>query len=170
MTSLWQQGRPAARAHAADQREVRTSYASVAADYALVGGGAELCVCLSRAQGPQVDDYPHPCLLLLMAEALIEGSENAEVLAGYMKRMFDYLEENIRIHRGGRNPSRHLAAAWGGNRDRHDARSDAAAPGAGSTERHVGNARPPAAHLPARICTLTAQRFRSRNARAMTQR
>lgn len=36
-------------------------------------------------------------LLLLMAEALIEGSENAEVLAGYMKRMFDYLEENIRI-------------------------------------------------------------------------
>lgn len=36
-------------------------------------------------------------LLLLMAEALIEGSENAEVLAVYMKRMFDYLEENIRI-------------------------------------------------------------------------
>lgn len=36
-------------------------------------------------------------LLLLMAEALIEGSENAEVLAGYMKRMFDYLEENIRV-------------------------------------------------------------------------
>ena len=45
-----------------------------------------------------MDNYPHPCLLLLMAEALIEGSENAEVLAGYMKRMFDYLEENIRIH------------------------------------------------------------------------
>jgi AcrR family transcriptional regulator len=36
-------------------------------------------------------------LLLLMAEALVEGSENAPVLAGYMKRMFDYLEENIRI-------------------------------------------------------------------------
>ncbi len=36
-------------------------------------------------------------LLLLMAEALIEGSENAGVLADYMKRMFDYLEENIRI-------------------------------------------------------------------------
>jgi AcrR family transcriptional regulator len=36
-------------------------------------------------------------LLLLMAEALVEGSENAEVLAGYMKRMFDDLEENIRI-------------------------------------------------------------------------
>ena len=36
-------------------------------------------------------------LLLLMAEALIEGSQNAGVLAGYMKRMFDYLEENIRV-------------------------------------------------------------------------
>lgn len=36
-------------------------------------------------------------LLLLMAEALIEGSENAVVLAGYMKRMYDYLEENFRI-------------------------------------------------------------------------
>lgn len=36
-------------------------------------------------------------LLLLMAEALIEGSENAIVLADYMKRMYDYLEENIRI-------------------------------------------------------------------------
>jgi len=36
-------------------------------------------------------------LLLLMAEALIHGSENAGVLADYMKRMFDYLEENIRI-------------------------------------------------------------------------
>jgi len=29
--------------------------------------------------------------------ALIDGSENAEVLAGYMQRMFDYLEENFRI-------------------------------------------------------------------------
>lgn len=36
-------------------------------------------------------------LLLLMAEALIEGSENAVVLAGYMKRMFEYLEENFSI-------------------------------------------------------------------------
>jgi len=36
-------------------------------------------------------------LLLLMAEALVDGSENAPVLAGYMGRMFDYLEENIRI-------------------------------------------------------------------------
>ena len=36
-------------------------------------------------------------LLLLMAEALIDGSENAPVLGGYMARMFDHLEENIRI-------------------------------------------------------------------------
>ena len=36
-------------------------------------------------------------LLLLMAEALIEGSDNAPVLAGYMQRMFDYLTKNIRI-------------------------------------------------------------------------
>jgi AcrR family transcriptional regulator len=36
-------------------------------------------------------------LLLLMAEALVEGSENAAVLADYMKRMYDHLEENIRI-------------------------------------------------------------------------
>lgn len=35
--------------------------------------------------------------LLLLAEALVEGSENAQVLAGYIKRLFDYLEENIRI-------------------------------------------------------------------------
>lgn len=36
-------------------------------------------------------------LLLLMAEALIEGSGNAPVLAGYMDRMFDYLADNIRV-------------------------------------------------------------------------
>lgn len=36
-------------------------------------------------------------LLLLMAEALIENSENSPVLAAYMKRMFQYLEDNIRI-------------------------------------------------------------------------
>jgi AcrR family transcriptional regulator len=36
-------------------------------------------------------------MLLLMAEALIEGSENSRVMAGYMKRMFDYLTDNIRI-------------------------------------------------------------------------
>ena len=36
-------------------------------------------------------------LLLLMAEALIENSENSEVLAVYMQRMFGYLAENIRI-------------------------------------------------------------------------
>ncbi len=36
-------------------------------------------------------------LLLLMAEALVEGSENAAVLASYMQRMYKYLEDNIRI-------------------------------------------------------------------------
>jgi len=36
-------------------------------------------------------------MLLLMAEALIEDSENAAVLAVYTKRMFDYLEDNIRL-------------------------------------------------------------------------
>lgn len=36
-------------------------------------------------------------MLLLMAEALIEGSENSAVMGGYMKRMFDYLAANIRI-------------------------------------------------------------------------
>lgn len=35
-------------------------------------------------------------LLLLMAEALVDGSENAVVLATYMQRMFKYLEDNIR--------------------------------------------------------------------------
>lgn len=36
-------------------------------------------------------------LLLLMAEALVDGSENAAVLATYMQRMYQYLEDNIRM-------------------------------------------------------------------------
>lgn len=36
-------------------------------------------------------------LLILMAEALMENSENAKVLATYMTRMYQYLEQNIRL-------------------------------------------------------------------------
>lgn len=36
-------------------------------------------------------------MLLLMAEGLIENSETADVLAVYTRRLFDYLEHNIRI-------------------------------------------------------------------------
>lgn len=36
-------------------------------------------------------------MLLLMAEALVEKSENAAVLAVYTQRLFDYLEQNIRL-------------------------------------------------------------------------